>query len=80
MSIYEYDEESTRKAIRDTAYKQGVEDGRTKGEAKGRQEDILWLLEDIEPISDRLRKEIMEETDKDVLTTWLKAAARGESG
>lgn len=45
MSIYEYDEEATRKAIRDTAYERGVEDGEAKGVecgiGKGRQEDIL---------------------------------------
>lgn len=79
MSIYEYDEESARRAIRDTAYERGVEDGESKGETKGRQEDILWLLEDIGPVPDKLRKEIMEETDKEVLTAWLKAAARAGS-
>lgn len=66
MSIYEYDEESTRKAIRNTAYERGVEDGETKGEAKRGQEDILWLSEDTGLVPDRLRKEIMEEADKEV--------------
>ena len=87
MSIYEYDEEATRKAIRDTAYERGLEDGETKGygrgmedgEAIGKQKDILWLLEDIEPVPDTLQKEIMEETDKEVLVDWLKAAARAEN-
>ena len=91
MSIYEYDEEATRKAIRDTAYERGVEDGETKGyergvedgEAKGvekgKQEDILQLLEELEPVSDELRKGIMAETDKEVLTKWLKAAARART-
>ena len=63
MSIYEYDEEATRRAIRDTAYERGVEDG----EAKGKQTSIISLLEDIEPVPDKLQKEIMEETDKQVL-------------
>ena len=87
MSIYEYDEEATRKAIRDTAYERGLEDGETKGygrgmedgEAIGKQKDILWLLEDIGPVPDTLQKEIMEETDKEVLVDWLKAAARAEN-
>lgn len=87
MSIYEYDEESTRKAIRDTAYERGMEDGEARGygrgvedgEAKGKQTDILWLLEDIGPVPGKLQKEIMEETDRDVLAGWLKAAARAES-
>ena len=35
MSIYEYDEESTRKAIRDTAYEQGVADGEATGYGRG---------------------------------------------
>ena len=91
MSIYEYDEEATRKAIRDTAYERGVEDGEirgygrgvedgeSRGVKKGKQEDILQLLEEIEPVSDELRREIMAETDKEILTSWLKAAARAES-
>ena len=87
MSIYEYDEEATRRAIRDTAYEQGVEDGEAKGydrgmadgETKGTQRDVISFLEDIEPVPDELRKEIMEETDKEVLADWLKAAARAES-
>ena len=98
MSIYEYDEESARRAIRDTAYERGVEDGEAKGygkgmedgeakgygkgmedgETKGKQEDILWLLEGIGPVPEKLRKEIMEEADKEVLADWLKAAARAE--
>ena len=38
MSIFEYDEEATRKAIRDNAYERGVEDGRKDGENKGKIE------------------------------------------
>lgn len=91
MSIYEYDEESTRSAIRDTAYERGVEDGEAKGygrgvedgeikgETKGKREAILCLLEEIGPVPDELRKAIMEEADKEVLVAWLKAAARVEN-
>ena len=75
MSIYEYDEESTRNAIRDTAYERGVEDGETKG----KQKDILWLLEDLGSVPDKLRKEILEEKDNEILADWLKAAARTQS-
>ena len=79
MSIYEYDEESTRSAIRDTAYERGVEDGELKGETKGKREAILCLLEEIGSVPDELRKVIMEEADKEVLVDWLKAAARAEN-
>lgn len=35
ISIYEYDEESACKAIRDTAYERDAEDGEAKGYGKG---------------------------------------------
>lgn len=79
MSIFEYDEEATRRAIRDNAYERGVEDGESKGYERGRREGILQLLEDTGPVPEKLRKEIMLETDDETLKRWLRIAARVES-
>lgn len=75
MNIYEYDEEASRRALRDHAY----EEGEKSGEARGRINSIVLLLEDIGPVSSELRKEIMGETDDDTLKKWLRIAARAKS-
>ena len=79
MSIFEYDEEATRRAISENAFERGMEQGIEQGIGRGRQEGILQLLEELEPVSSGLRERILAETDGEVLKKWLKLAARAES-
>lgn len=83
MSIFEYDEEATRKAISEDAFKRGMERGKQEGIEqgidRGRQESILQLLGESGPVSSELKEEIMAEEDGEVLKKWLKLAARVES-
>lgn len=58
MSIFEYDEEAVRRVLKEEAY--------GEGEIMGRREDILDLLEDISPVPEYLRKEIMEQEDAEI--------------
>lgn len=82
MSIYEYNEEAARKAIGRTHYERGL----AEGEAKGRAEDVIELLEQLEansgkpvPVPVELQEKIMAQKDLGILKGWLKAAARAES-
>lgn len=52
---------------------------RADGNAEGRVDSILELLEDIEPVPASLREEIMVESSKETLRKWLRMAARTES-
>lgn len=79
MSIYEYDEEASRRELREYAYEEGEKSGEVKGEKKGRINSILLLLEDIGPVPAKLREEIMAETDEGRIKKWLRTAARAES-
>lgn len=65
------------KAVRDRK----AEDAyiRDMGKAEGKAEDILELLEELEPVPENLRKEILSQRDMDTLRTWHKAAAKAAS-
>ena len=69
--LTEFDEELYRQLV----YKEGREDG----EAAGRRRDVLELLEELGPVPEELREKIMSQENQDVLSRWLKAAARAES-
>lgn len=56
-------------------YRKGI----SEGEAKGKSEAILDLLEDLGLVSNTLRQRIMQETDLTVLRTMHKAAAKAWS-
>ena len=58
---------------------QGKAEGITEGIAQGKAEDILQLLEDLGEIPDALKVRIQKETDLQVLSRWLKAAAKAKS-
>ncbi len=75
MSIFEYNEEDVRQAIKEDAY----EDGFADGGVMSRKEDILLWLEETGTVSDSLREEIMSETDAETLKKWLKNAARART-
>lgn len=48
-------------------------------EKKGRAEAVIELLEDIDTVPDEIRKKILEESHSEVLTRWLKAAAKADT-
>ena len=80
-----YHYEAHLKAVRDRygedAYirDQGRAEGLAEGIAQGKTEDILHLLEDLGEIPDTLKKRIQKETDLQMLSKWLKAAAKAKS-
>ena len=56
-------------------YKQGIE----QGILRGKQEDILELLQEIGPVGENLKLKIMGETDKEILKVWHKLASKSGS-
>lgn len=75
MFLEEFDEEAYYRALK----KEGWEDGRIEGLAEGKAEDILDLLADLGEVPENLKEEIMGQKDFDILSRWLKAAARSGS-
>lgn len=66
-------EEEMCKAIDDL-----IEDGWIRGKAEGKAESILALLEEIGSVPEELSAKIKEQKDINVLTGWLKLAARAK--
>ena len=60
-------------------YKRGIEQGLEQGLLRGKQEDILELLQDYGSVGEELRQKIMAETDTEILRNWLKLAGRASS-
>ena len=95
MGIFEYDAELHEQAIKEESWMEGKAEGilegkaegilegkaegRVEGKAEGKAEDILELLEDLEPVPEELREEILSQRDMDILKSWFKAAARADS-
>ena len=79
VSIFEYNEEEELKKIRAAEFSVGREAGYEEGEAVGKAESVLELLEDLGKIPDELRERILSESNLPVLKQWLKAAAKSES-
>ena len=79
VSIFEYNEEEELKKIRAAEFSVGRETGYEEGEAAGKAESVLELLEDLGKIPDELRERILSESNLPVLKQWLKAAAKSES-
>lgn len=52
---------------------------RDEGNVIGKAGDILELLDDIGDVSDELRAQILKQRDLDVLSRWLKLAARSRT-
>lgn len=71
MSIFEYDEEETRRAMRKTEYERGMAEGMTKGKA----ESVLFFLEKLGAVPEYLQEQILSQQDLGVLQQWLQAAA-----
>ena len=58
---------------------QGEKRGRREGKIEGKIEDIIELLEELGEPSEMLRKQIMAQTDIQILSRWHKLAAKSES-
>lgn len=54
-------------------------EGLAEGRAEGKAESIITLITEIGVISDSLKEKIFSETNLDILTDWLKKAARATS-
>ena len=57
----------------------GEKIGLEKGLNQGKAQSILELLEESGPVTMKTRKMILDETDAERLSVWLKAAARAGS-
>ena len=83
----DYTWEKREKLIRKEEYEDGKAEGRAEGRTEGRTEgrlsgiaeSIIKLLEDQGKISEELQTRIMAEKDLQVLSKWLKLAARVDS-
>ena len=75
----DYTWEKREKLIRKEEYEDGKAEGRTEGRVSGIAESIIKLLEDLGEISEELQTRIMAEKDLQVLSKWLKLAARADS-
>ena len=71
MSIFEYNEEHVRRALREEAY--------GEGETAGKIEALLCFLEGKGNIPEELEKRIKAEADENTLRRWLKLASRVKS-
>lgn len=54
----------------------GMKEGLEQGMTKGKAESVLQLLEEHGTIPKQLTDEILAQTDAEVLTGWLKLAAK----
>ena len=79
MTHLDYTWEKREKLIRKEEYEDGKAEGRTEGRVSGIAESIIKLLEDLGEISEELQTRIMAEKDLQVLSKWLKLAARVDS-
>lgn len=52
---------------------------KAEGKAEGKAESVLELLSDLGMVSEKIKKTIMETTDSQTLSAWLKLAAKAES-
>lgn len=75
VGIYEFDAELYEKVIKE----ESREEGRAEGKAEGKAESILELLEELGPVSDNLRRKIMEQKNPDTLKRWHKLSAKTET-
>ena len=56
-----------------------VQATRRESKAEGKAKSVLSILEDLGRVPDNLHTRILEEQDLDLLTTWVKGAARASS-
>ena len=71
--------EAVRMSILSIGLERGEKIGLEKGLNQGKAQSILELLEESGPVTMKTRKMILDETDAERLSVWLKAAARAGS-
>ena len=79
MSIYKQGIERGLEQGLSQGISQGLERGLEQGLIRGKQEDILELLQELGPISETLEQRIKRETDKEILKAWHKLASKADS-
>ena len=67
------------KEEREEARQQGLDEGRKLGLEEGRISSVLILLSKLGKISEDIRKMVEEETDPEVLNTYLIQASKAKS-
>ena len=72
VSIFEYNEELHLANLRREGYEEGLEQGIQRGKTL----DILELLSELGEVPDTLRNMIESKTDTEILSKWIKAAAK----
>lgn len=58
---------------------EGIAQGKTEGKAEGKAESILEILNDLGTVSPELTQKVMAEKRIEVLSHWLRLAAKSES-
>ena len=71
--------EAVRMSILSIGLERGEKIGLEKGLNQGKAQSILEILEESGPVTMKTRKMILDETDAERLSVWLKAAARAGS-
>ena len=83
MSIFEYNEEDVRQALREEAYEEGINkgtiEGKIAGKIEGKIEDVLYFLGEKGAVPEELERQIKAETDENILRKWLKLASNTRS-
>lgn len=70
MTLYLHEEDIRR---------QSMEKGRAEGRAEGKAEDILELLGEFGDVSDKLKEKILNQTDLEILSKWLRIVFKADS-
>lgn len=79
MILTVYNEERRYRSGKQLGYETGWTLGMADGEALGRAEDLLIVLEGIGDVPSELRERILKEKDITVLKSWVKAAVQAKS-
>lgn len=75
VSIFEYNEELHLANLRREGYEEGLEHGITQGKSIS----VLELLDELGVVNDDLRCRISDQMQEEILSKWLKLAARVNS-
>ena len=75
MSIFEYNEEEEMKKLREGER----EIWQRRGKAEGKAESVLEVLEVYGQVPEYVERRILGEKDIEILSAWLKEAAKAES-
>ena len=76
VSIFEYNEELHLANLRREGYEEGLERGVQQGIQQGKALDIIELLSELGEVPDTIRNMIERNTDTEILSKWLKSAAK----